>query len=590
MKTDMGHDQLLVGIGVSPGIVIGSALVVSRCTAPPEREIAADEVDAEVSSLREAVHVSRLQLEEARRQAESLGATEAIQIIEAHLLILIDPMLVGEAEGMVRRDLVNAVGAVRRTLKHIHQVFAGIDDEYLRARGSDVEFVGQRILRNFAGHGASTLRAIDRRIILVAHDLSPADTLQLDRSKVLAFVTDVGGRTSHTAILARSLGIPAVVGLESGTDLIPDDTPLIVDGTTGVVVVNPSPESFREYLDRKLQYEYEEAELASLCDLTAETLDGYRVYLRANLDHPDEIPQARARGAEGVGLMRTEFFYMNRPAPPTEEEQFKYYRAMAKKMAPLPVTIRTLDVGGDKWVPEINLADEPNPAMGLRAVRFSLKEGELFKAQLRAILRASAFGKVRVMFPMISGVEELRACRERLREAMAELAEQNQKFDPAIAVGIIVETPSAALLADVLAREVDFFSVGTNDLIQYCLAVDRGNEHVAYLYDPLHPAVLRALRMICDGARAAGIPVGMCGEMAAEPFYAAILVGFGFSELSMNLTDIPRLKRVLRRIRKSEGVELLQRFAELATGEEARLVLESEMRRRFSDLFPAPSL
>lgn len=578
MKTEPESDQLLVGIGVSPGIAIGKALVLVQPSHPlQERSIEADEVAGEVQALHEAVAAARRQLEEVLRRAEAQHTPEPLHIIETHLMMLDDQMLIGDTVKTIQRDLVNAEGALQRTLLRIRQIFEKIDDEYLRERHSDVEFVGQRILRNLTGHGATSLHEVDGRVILVAHDLSPADTLQLDRKQVMAFVTDAGGRTSHTAILARSLGIPAVVGLESATQVIIAETPIIVDGTSGMVVINPSAESFRDFLKRKQQYEHEEAELAAIRELPTETLDGCRVQLRANLDHPDDVAQALGKGAEGVGLMRTEFLFMNRAAPPSEEEQFKLYRAMAKKMAPQPVTIRTLDVGGDKLVPEINLSGELNPAMGLRAVRFSLKEGRLFRAQLRAILRASAFGKVRLMFPMISGVEELRACRELVREIMQELTAEQLRFDPEISVGIIVETPSAAILADVLAREVDFFSVGTNDLIQYCLAVDRGNEHVAYLYDPLHPAVLRALSMTCAAARAAGIPVGICGEMASEPLYAAILVGLGFTELSMNLGDIPRMKRALRGIRQADGEALLRRFSTFATGEEIRLALEIEM-------------
>lgn len=591
MRTEVEQDQILIGIGVSPGIAIGRGLLLHRPSdVSPERAIAEEDVAVEIERLREAIAASRRQLEEVRRQADDQSTPEPLLIIDAHLLILDDEMLVSDTIATIAKERIDAEGALRRTLCRVRQIFATIEDEYLRERRSDVEFVGQRILRNLVGYNEHLLQELTERVILVAHDLSPADTLQLDRSKVLAFVTDSGGRTSHTAILARSLGIPAIVGLEAITGLLVQNQPLIVDGATGVVIINPSAESFREYLLRKQQYEYEEVALATLRDLAAETEDGFQLILRANLDAPDDIPLACSRGAQGVGLMRTEFLYMNRSAAPDEEEQFRIYQAMAKNMAPESVMIRTLDVGGDKLVDHINLESEANPALGMRAVRFSLKEEVLFRTQLRAILRASAFGKVRLAFPMISGIEELRACRTHLREAMAELDARQLAYDANLEVGIIVETPAAALLADLLAREIDFFSIGTNDLIQYCLAVDRSNEHLSYLYDPLHPAVLRALRRICRAGRDAGVAVGMCGEMAAEPLYMAVLVGLGLTELSMSPGDILRMKRVLRNLRKADCDALLATLETLPTGEEIRMTLEQQMQRQFPGLFPPPGV
>jgi phosphotransferase system enzyme I (PtsI) len=401
-------------------------------------------------------------------------------------------------------------------------------------------------------------------------------------------VTDVGGRTSHTAILARSLEIPAVIGLENVSALVRPGTPIIIDGNAGTVILNPSPETFKEYLSKKQAFEYLEKELESYRDLPAETTDGHVVALRGNIELSQEIPAVIAHGGEGVGLFRTEFLFLNRSEPPSEEEQFRVYRDMVQKMIPAPVTIRTLDVGGDKFVPEINLADEANPAMGLRAVRFSLKERRLFKQQLRAILRASAFGRTRIMFPMISGVAEMRQCRALLDQVCAELLRENQPFDEDVEIGIMIETPSAALVADLLAEEVDFFSIGTNDLIQYCLAVDRGNEHVAYLYEPLHPAILRAIKLVCDAGRRAGIRVGMCGEMAAEPLYAPILLGFGFTELSMNAACIPRVKRVIRQVSRQQGVEVLEHLLKLPTAKEVNRYMEEDMAQRFPDIFGPP--
>lgn len=591
MKTEVAHDQLLIGIGASPGIAIGRALLLHRPTdVPPVRTITLDEVDSEVQRLRDAITLSRQQLEAVRRQAEEHPTVEPRLIIDAHLLILDDIMLVTETISIIEKELVDAETALQRTLLRLRQLFAAIEDEYLRERRSDVEFVGQRILRNLIGYHEHLLQDLTEQVILVAHDLSPADTLQLDRSKILAFVTDAGGRTSHTAILAHSLGIPAIVGMESVTQSVGQGVPLIVDGTTGVVVIHPSPQSFRDYLQRKQKYESAEQELELLRDLPAKTVDGFELILRANLDAPDDIPLALKNGANGVGLMRTEFLFMNRSIAPSEDEQFQVYKEMAERMAPAAVMIRTLDVGGDKLVNHINLDGEANPALGLRAIRFSLKEEGLFLTQLRAILRASAFGKVRLAFPMISGIEELRACRAHLRCVMDELSAGNFPYDQALEVGIVVETPSAALLATLFAREVDFFSVGTNDLIQYCLAVDRSNEHLAYLYEPLHPAILRALQLICTAGKNAGIPVGMCGEMASDPLYIAVLVALGFTELSMSPGDILRMKRALRSIRKESSDALLATLFSLTTGAEIRHRLEEEMQSSFPELCPPPEI
>jgi len=588
-KTEITQDTFLVGIGASPGIAIGETFMLNRVRmAAVERHIAPEEVPAEIDAFMAAVQLSKKQLEEVKQGVTDRQLAEHLYIIDTHLLILEDQLLIDDTTGLIKKELLNAEGALKRTLSRFREVFDAIEDEYLRERRSDIDSVGDRLLRNLMGVGQQSLAGIDRKVVVVAHDLSPADTMQMDKERIIGFLTDVGGRTSHTAILARSLGIPAIVGLESVTSLVGGGVPVIIDGSAGTVVLNPSPETFKEYLKKRQAYEYLEKELLSYRTLAAETLDGFRVHLRGNMELADEVALALEQGAEGIGLFRTEFLYMNRPAPPTEEEQVRIYREIIEKMAPQPVTIRTLDVGGDKFVPEINLIDEANPAMGLRAIRFSLKERRLFKQQLRAILRASAFGRVRVMFPMISGVAEIRACKVCLEEARSELVAENIPFDPDLPIGIMIETPSAAMIAELLAREVDFFSVGTNDLIQYCLAVDRGNEHVAYLYEPLHPAVLRALRMICAAGQAAGIEVGMCGEMAGEPLYALVLLGLGFNELSMNAPGIPRVKRILRKISRKEGEQLLAELLELSTAREVAQRLEEEMSRRFPELFGAP--
>ncbi len=584
-------DTFLVGLGVSPGISIGEVFLLNRARRTlVEHHVAAEQVPAEVARFQRALEDSRQQLQKVKKRVSAPHLRDHLYIIDTHIMILGDEMLIGDTVGLIEQQQLNAESALKRTLNKFREFFDAIEDEYLRDRRSDIDSVGERLMRNLLGERQKSLGEIERKAIVVAHQLSPADTMQMDRDKVIGFVTDVGGRTSHTAILGRSLEIPAVVGLENISSLVSPGMPVILDGTAGTVILNPSPETFKEYLAKKQAFEYLEKELQAYRDLPAETLDGFSVTLRGNVELLQEVPGVLAHGGAGVGLFRSEFLFFNRSRPPAEEEQYALYRELAQKMIPEPVTIRTLDVGGDKFVPEINLAEEANPAMGLRAVRFSLRERRLFKEQLRAILRASAFGRVRIMFPMISGVAELRECKALLDEVRGELRAESVPFDEEIEVGIMIEIPSAALVADLLAREVDFFSVGTNDLIQYCLAVDRGNEHVAYLYEPLHPAILRALKMISDAGRNAEIKVGMCGEMAAEPLYSLILLGLGFNELSMNASYIPRVKRVIRQVRKEEGETLVAHLLTFATAKDIARFVEEEMARRFPELFGPPSI
>jgi phosphotransferase system enzyme I (PtsI) len=584
-NVDIAPDTILIGISASPGIAIARSYLLNRArVAGIERRILPAEVDTEIANFLAAVARSKSQLLEVKEHAADQHA-EHLYIIDTHLLILEDQLLLTTTIDLIRDELINAEGALGRTLRRLRQVFESIGDEYLRERSSDIDSVGDRLMRNLLGAVRDNLDGLSGQAIVVAHDLSPADTMQFDRGKVIGFVTDVGGRTSHTAILARSLAIPAVVGLETVSTQVPSGVPLIIDGTTGTVIINPSPATFREYLARKQQYDYLEKELEEYRGLPAETRDGHQIALRGNVERDEEIVAARAQGVEGIGLFRTELLFLDGSEPPDEETQYRAYRAAAEIMAPHPVTIRTLDVGGDKFVPELNLLDEVNPAMGLRAVRFSLREGTLFRTQLRAILRASAHGRVRIMFPMISGVAEIRACRRLLDKVRQELAAEGVTMAGQVPVGIMVETPAAVLIAELMAKEVDFFSVGTNDLIQYCLAVDRGNEHVAYLFEPLHPAVLRALAQVCRAARAAGIEVSICGEMAGEQLYALVLLGLGFAELSMNPQAVPRIKRLVRQTTLTEARELVEGLLQLPTAAEVVAALEDEMGRRFPQIF-----
>ncbi len=587
-KIEIAEDTYLVGIGVSPGISIGEAFLFGHRPAIDHETIAAEEIPAELERFRNAVSQARDQLRDIKQTVSKQDhLQEHLYILDTHLLILDDDMLVKGTEQAIQ-DGMSAASGLTHILEKLRGLFNNIEDEYLRERRSDVDAVGERLLRILTGASDRSLAMVDRDALIVAHDLSPAETMQIDRAKILGFLTDKGGRTSHTAILARSLDLPAIVGLENITALVTDRMPIIIDGSNGVVVLNPTEETLREYRQRKEKYELLERELESYRDLPAITADQVTIALRGNIELPGEVNLVKKNGAEGIGLFRTEFLFIGRSEPPSEEEQFEAYCQVLKAFPDDPVTIRTLDIGGDKFVPELNLADEDNPAMGLRAIRFSLRELNLFRIQLRAILRASRFGQCRILFPMISGVAEIRACKRVLRDVAAELDGEGIIYSSDIKIGIMVETPSAVLIAPLLAREVDFFSIGTNDLIQYCLAVDRGNEYVAYLYDPLHPAVLRALQATCDAANAAGIEVCMCGEMAGDPLYAMVLAGFGFHELSMNPVCVPRVKRVMRHVSKCDGQRFIESLLDLPTCKEISGMIDDEMRRRLPDIFAQP--
>jgi phosphotransferase system enzyme I (PtsI) len=445
--------------------------------------------------------------------------------------------------------------------------------------------VAARIFRNLLGKKHDDITKIKGKVIVVAHDLSPADTLQMNLEHVAGFITDIGGKVSHTAILSRSLGIPAVVGVEMATSLINGGDPLIINGETGEVVINPTEEVSQSFLERKRRTRPIGREILKYASLAAETLDGFRVHLQGNIEMVEEIPSAKMHGAEGIGLYRTEILYLNRKDLPTEEEHFETYRALLESITPATATIRTLDIGGDKFLPNYSKNNELNPALGLRAIRFSLKETDIFKTQLRGILRASVYGKLKILLPMISGIEEVRQAKAILEEVKKSLTKAKIPFDEKIPIGAMIEIPSASDIADILAREVNFFSIGTNDLIQYALAVDRINEHVSYLYEPLHPAVLRIIRWVVRSGHEAGIPVAICGEMAAEPVYAVVLLGLGLDEFSMNPVSIPKVKKVLRKARFEEARSLVEQLFQFATASEIECFVRDWMAKRFPEDF-----
>jgi len=584
--------RIFRGIGVSPGIAVGKALVVESRRPRVKREsLDPGRIPLEISRLQQELEVSRRQIQEIQERIAKEVGPQYARIFDAHLLILEDRWLAEQATTLIQKQRVNAEFAVQEVLDPVRQALSRVEDGYLRERRTDVDDVGDRLVRNLMGQrGSFHVEGMRGEAIVFARDLSPSDTAQLHRDAVLGLATETGGRTSHSAIMARSLEIPAVVGVEQICAEVQNHETVILDGMEGVVILSPDVETLTRYHARKQQFEYAGLALHKLGGLPAETQDGYRVRVTANIEFPEELPAVRDHGAEGVGLYRTEFLYLNRPDLPNEEEHFSVYCAVAAQMHPRPTVIRTLDFGGDKLASAIQLAAEENPSLGLRAIRLCLHRPDMFRAQLRAILRASAFGTLRIMYPMISGVAEIRAANAILEDVKAELRREGVAFDPEIQVGAMIEIPSAAMIADLLAREVDFFSVGTNDLIQYALAIDRINEQVAYLYEPLHPAVLRLIWSVVSAAHNEGIWISMCGEMAADPLHALFLVGLGFDELSMTPAAIPLMKRIIRSVTYGQAAEVAHRVFGCATASEVEGLLRQEMRARFPEYFAGDAL
>jgi phosphotransferase system enzyme I (PtsI) len=572
--------------------VIGKAFLIDRSLVRPvQKRIGPGDVDREVERFRRALEESRSQLAEIKDKILDPEVRQHSFILDVHLMILNDAMLIQNTIDTIRKKKVNAEWALDQTIDKLDAAFSAIEDEYLKERRSDLRYVSVRLFRNLQGKKQDDITKIRGNVIVVAHDLSPADTLQMNLKHVSGFVTDMGGKVSHTAILARSLSIPAVVGLNVATALINGGDLLVMDGESGEVVVNPTEEVSKSFLERKRRIKFLEREVIKYASLPAETQDGVPVHLQANIEMVEEVPSLKMYGAEGVGLYRTEILFLNRKELPTEEEQFQVYRRLAEALHPDPATIRTLDIGGDKILSDYPKGNEMNPAMGLRAVRFSMKEIHIFKDQLRAILRASAFGKLKLLIPMISGIQEIRQVKTVLQEVKRGLSRSNVAFDPEIRLGVMIEVPSASITADILAREVDFFSIGTNDLIQYALAIDRVNEHVSYLYEPLHPAILRIIRNIVQTAHQAKIPVAICGEMAAEPLYGLVLLGMGLDEFSMNPASIPRMKRILRLSRFEDAAGLVERVFRFQTASEIERYVRSWMAERFPrDFVPYSSV
>ncbi len=550
----------LQGIAGSPGIAIGKAYLVERegVDVIEKRFVDPENIPAEVRRFKEAVKKARKQLQDIIEEVPA-EFRDHIYILDAHMMLLKDRMIYDGTIEYIEREHVNPEWALKMAVDEVKSIFKKMADPYFRERASDVTHASRLVLDNLLGTGPSNISHIDKRVIIVAHDLSPADTTQMQLEKVKAFLTDRGGQTSHTGIIARSLEIPAVLGLESATQLIKTDDLIIVDGSAGVVILDPDEETLTRYQERKDLFEQYQAVITRSSHLPAETTDGFHLRVMANIGLLEEVVSVIDHGGDGIGLYRTEFLYLNRPSPPSEQELFDNYRDVAEIMAPRTVTIRTLDIGGDKFASGLQLAEEMNPALGLRAIRFSLQSREIFETQLRAILRAANFGNVRIMFPMISEVDEILQAKQMLNQAAESLEKARIPFGANIEVGAMIEVPSAVIMADVLAREVDFFSIGTNDLIQYSLAIDRVNKQVAHLYQPLHPAVLRMVQRVVEAAKEAGIQVYMCGEMAGDPVNLPVLLGMEIDALSMNPVSIPALKELVRMLSLKESKLFLKK-------------------------------
>lgn len=557
------------GTGASPGIALGKALVVEHKELVIEKRTITD-VDAEIAKLREAVQVSKTELEKVKEKAaKELGEAEA-EIFGAHLLVLEDPELTGAAEAKIADEKVNADFALNEIKEMFVAMFESMDNEYMRERAADIKDVTNRVLRHLLGIKVVDLSALDEEVVLVAHDLTPSDTATMNKKMVLGFLTNIGGRTSHTAIMARTLEIAAVVGLTDITENVKDGDFVVFNGDTGEVIINPDEETKAAYAAKKQAFEEEKKALELLKGKESVTLDGRRVELAGNIGTPNDIEGLIKNDAEGVGLYRTEFLYMDSDKLPEEDTQFEAYKAVLEGMSGKPIVIRTLDIGGDKKLDYLPLDEEMNPFLGYRAIRLCLDRTDIFKTQLRALYRASVYGKLRIMFPMISSLEELLKAKEVVKEVQAELDAEGIAYAKDVEIGMMIEVPSAAVISDVLAKHVDFFSIGTNDLIQYTTAVDRMNQKISYLYNQFNPAVLRLIKMVIDNAHKEGKWVGMCGEAAGDQMMIPILLGFGLDEFSMSPISILPAKKLITSVNEADMKKFADEVLAMGTAEEIK--------------------
>ncbi|BCQ36014.1 MULTISPECIES: phosphoenolpyruvate-protein phosphotransferase PtsI [Erwinia] len=560
---------MISGILASPGIAFGKALLLKEDEIIINRKkISADQVDQEIQRFLDGRKKAAVQLEAIKIKAGETFGEEKEAIFEGHIMLLEDEELEQEIIALIKDEHATADAAAFSVIEGQAKALEELDDEYLKERAADVRDIGKRLLQNILGLHIVDLSAINEEVLLIAKDLTPSETAQLNLNKVLGFITDIGGRTSHTSIMARSLELPAIVGTGNVTSQVKNDDFLILDGVNNQVYVNPTSEKIEELKAVAHQYLSEKTELAKLKDLPAITLDGHQVEVCANIGTVRDVAGAERNGAEGVGLYRTEFLFMDRESLPTEDEQFQAYKAVAEAVGAQAVIVRTMDIGGDKDLPYMNLPKEDNPFLGWRAIRIAMDRPEILHAQLRAILRASAFGKLRIMFPMIIAVEEVRFLKAELETLKAQLREEGKAFDESIEVGIMVETPASAVIAHHLAKEVDFFSIGTNDLTQYTLAVDRGNDLISHLYNPMSPSVLTLIKQVIDASHAEGKWTGMCGELAGDERATLLLLGMGLDEFSMSAISIPRIKKIIRNTNFEDAKALAEQALAQPTADE----------------------
>ena len=576
----------LKGIAASSGIAVGSAYRLGRDELYiPKRRISHEEIPKEIYCLEEALIATRKEiLSIQKRISRELGFTEA-KIFEAHLLVLEDRVLIEDIILQIKNKRINVEYAFSQCIKKYIDAFNKMKDAYLRERAADIEDIAKRVIRKLLKKDDSNVYAFDEKVIIVAHALSPSETAALPKDKILGFVTDIGGVTAHTAIIARTLSIPAVVGLEVATKHIGSGDRIIIDGSEGAVIVRPSEKTVKDYQERAAKLLREKKIIHIPRAVKAQTIDRRGIVVSANIELPEELPLVNQFRSEGVGLYRTEFIFLGRKNFPTEEEQYRDYLNVANNVKPHSVIIRTIDIGGDKFLSCPEVPHEFAPFLGWRAIRFCLARPEIFKTQLRAILRASINGNVKIMFPMVSGVEELRQAKVLVRECKQELRKEGKRFDENIGVGTMIEVPSAALTADVLAKESDFFSIGTNDLIQYAIAVDRANEKVAYLYEPAHPAVLFLIKEVISAAHRNNIWVGMCGEMAGESIFAFLLLGLGLDEFSMPPPRVPKIKELIKKTKFSDAKEIAAKAMALSTPKEIVMYLQTALKSMLKDDF-----
>ncbi|MBD3185054.1 phosphoenolpyruvate--protein phosphotransferase [Candidatus Poribacteria bacterium] len=583
---------MLKGVAASPGVAIGKAfLFYHEDVDLPHYTIDESKIDAEIARFQDAMKQTRRELLDIQKKSEEEMTEVHARIFQAHILLLEDPMFVDEIPIEIEKSRKNAEYIVKKVTDDLVDQLSKLQDEYLSGRTIDIHDVARRIIHNLLEKERLDLSTLSEEVIIIAQDLSPADTALMKKEYVLGFATNFGSRTSHTAIMARALEIPAVVGLGTITSEVKNGDLVIIDGSSGEVLVNPEESIIQSYISKQERFLEFERSLDVLRDLPAVTIDNHSIDLAGNIEIPEEIDSVLHHGANGIGLYRTEFIYIRqKEGIPSEEEQYQLYKDSAEKMAPNPVIIRTLDLGGDKFASQLQLSDDVDSMLGLRGIRLCLQRPDIFLPQLRAILRASAHGNIKIMFPMVSGIEEFRQAKALLDQAKKDLDQKEIPYKQDIEIGLMIEVPAAAMTSDILAREADFFSIGTNDLIQYSLAIHRGNQGITHLYEPLHPAVLRLIRYTIDAAHNAGIWIGMCGEMAGDPVMVPILLGMGLDELSMSPTAVPEVKKLIRSLTLKEAQEMTQKAFSLSTPWEIESYVYGETMKKFPELLTWISL